>query len=437
MKKMFLALVAVFFTLSVAQAQEDGAKLAKSAGKAYASYNLDPTGNAEKLKEAKDKIEQALKTPEGQALVSAWQTKGDIYASIIEKEMIKRSFDPKAPISGDNDALEAFNAYSKALELAQKKYEKSDALKGIASVQGNLNNLAALKYEAKEYSKAYDSFNAFLKSHEVLKANGTKSNFDESKMEDQLYFTGLCALLAKRNAEAVAVFEPMIKKGNAKEEVYEAVLQAKTEMGDEAGAAAILEEGRKKFPENTGMLFAEINNFIKAGKLDELTSRLQQAIDREPGNASLYVNLGRVYDDLQNREKNAGNAAKAMEYFDMAKKNYELAAEKDPKSSDGFYQAGQLYYNRAVVISQEMNKLGNTQEDFKKYKTLNEEMLKNFDLGLPYFQKAEAIEPNDINTLVALTEIYARKEDELSLEFKKRLNVVKEGGKNAASYFKK
>lgn len=434
---MVLALVALFLSLGIAQAQEDGAKLAKSAGKAYAAYNANPSSNGDKLKEAKDKIEQALKTPEAQALSSAWQTKGDIYSSIIEGEMIKRSFDPKAPISGDNDALEAFNAYSKALELAVKKYEKSDALKGIAGVQSNLNNLGAIKYEMKEYGKAYDSFNAFLKSHELLKANNQKSNMDEAKLDDQIYFTGLCALLAKKNAEAISALDILMKKGNAKEEIYEAMLQAKTDMGDEAGAAAILAEGRKKYPANTGMLFAEINNFIKAGKLDELTDRLKEAISREPNNASLYINLGRVYDDLQNRELKAGNTAKAAEYFDLAKQNYIIAAEKDPKSSDGQYQAGQLYYNRAVIISQEMNKLGNTTEDLKKYKALNTDMLKYFDAALPFFQKAESIEANDVNTLVALTEIYARKEDELSLEFKKRLNVVKEGGKNAESYFKK
>jgi len=437
MKKMFLALVALFLSLGTAQAQEDGAKLAKSAGKAYASYNLDPAGNSEKLGEAKQKIEQALKTSEGQAMASAWQTKGDIYSSIVEKEMFKRTLDPKSPISGDNDALEAYSAYVKALELSVKKYEKSDALKGITGVQTNLNNLGAVKYELKEYEKAYQSFNAYLESHEILKANNVKSNLDETKIDEQIYFTGLCALLAKKNPEAVAALDILHKKGTAKEEVYEALLQAKTDMGDEAGAAAILLEGRKKYPANTGMLFAEINNFIKAGRLEELTDRLQQAINREPNNASLYINLGRVYDDLQNRELKAGNTAKAGEYFELAKQNYILSSEKDTKASDGHYQAGQLYYNRAVLVSQEMNKLGNTSDDMKKYKTLNTDMLQYFDAALPYFQKAESIEANDINTLVALTEIYARKEDELSLEFKKRVNVLREGGKNAESYFKK
>jgi tetratricopeptide (TPR) repeat protein len=439
MKKMFLAFAAVLCALTLTVAQEDGAKLAKKAAKSYSTYNIDPSGNAGKLTDAKEEITRALATPEAQASVSAWQSKGDIYSTIAQKEMLKFSLDKSASFSGDNDALEAYNAYVKALELSTKKYEKSDALKGIMDLQDNLNNVGIIKYEKKEYGKAYESFNAYLKSHEVLKANGKESKLDDKKVDinEQIYITALCALLSKKNAEAIALLDPLVKKGTAKEEVYEALLQAKTDTGDEAGAAALLIEGRQKFPGNMNMLIAEINNLIKAGKLDELIDRLKQAIEKEPANASLYVNLGRVYDDLQNREIKAGNTAKAQEYFDLAKQNYTLCSEKDPNSIDGYYQIGQMYYNRAVAVSQKMNTLGNTSEDLKKYKTMNTEMLGYFDQALPYFQKAEAVDPNDLNTLVALTEIYARKEDDLSLEFKKRKTVVQEGGKNAGSYFKK
>lgn len=434
---MFLAFAALLFSFTLTFAQESGEKLVKSAKRSYASYNLAPGDNGDKLAEAKSEITQALATPEAQAMQSAWQAKGDIYSSVVTKELFKYSLDPKSPFSGDNDALEAYNAYLKAIELSEKKFQKSDALKGIIDIQEHLNNMGSMKYTKKEYDKAYESFNAYLKSHELLKAEGKESKLKDADLDNQIYVTALCALLSKKNAEAAALLEPLVKKGNAKEEVYEALLQAKTDMGDEAGADAVLMEGRKKYPGSTLMLFAEINKYIKAGKLDELTDRLKEAIAKEPNNMSLYINLGRVYDDLQSREKKAGNMQKASEYFDLAKQNYTVACEKDPASNEGFYQLGQMYYNRAVAVAQQMNSLGNTSEDLKKYKTMNTEMLGYFDEALPYFQKAEAIDPNDINTLIALKEIFARKEDERSLEFNKRLEVVKGGGKNASSFFKK
>ncbi|MCY7329219.1 MAG: hypothetical protein LH618_11765, partial [Saprospiraceae bacterium] len=260
MKKFLLALVGFMFVAGLAQAQEDGAKLAKSAGKALTSYNIDRANNAAKLNEAKQKISEALKTPEAQAIASAWITKGDIYSTVVERDMALRQIKPESPLTGDNDALEAFDAYQKGYELADKKYEKSDALKGIITVQAGLINIGVAKYEAKEYEKAYLSSAAALKSHELLTAASEKSLFaDESQIEDQKYFTGLAALLAGRNAEAIPYFEEMVKKGTDRGEVYESLYTAKIALNDTEGAKAILAEGRKKFPDNSGLLFAEIN----------------------------------------------------------------------------------------------------------------------------------------------------------------------------------
>lgn len=437
MKKFLFALVGFMFVVSLAQAQEDGAKLAKSAGKALTSYNIDRANNATKLDEAKQKISEALKTPEAQALASAWITKGDIYSTLLERDMAMRAIKPDAPLSGDNDALEAFNAYQKGYELTEKKYEKSDALKGIIAVQSGLINVGVSKYEAKEYEKAYLSSLAALKSHEMLTAGKETSIFGEqAKIEDQEYFTGLAAMLAGRNAEAMPYFDAMVKKGTDKAEVYESLYATKMALNDMEGAKITLAEGRKKFPENAGLLFAEINNYLKEGKLDELTDRLKQAIKQEPDNVSLYINLGNVYDNLQQREVKAKNDVKATEYFEEAKKNYMMAVEKDAKSPDAHYMLGALYYNKAAGINQEMTTLDNSQAALKRYKVLNDQMLGLFDQALPHFQKAEGLDPNDLNTLLALNEIYARKEDELSLEFKKRLDIVKGGGKNDAPHFK-
>ncbi len=437
MKKSLFALLGFMFMAGILQAQDDGAKLAKKAGKALTSYNIDRANNGNKLDEAKKQIDDALKTPEAQALASAWITKGDIYSTILEHDMAKRVVDAKAPLSGDNDALEAFHAYIKGFEMTDKKYEKTDALKGIANVQAGLINIGVAKYEAKEYEKAFLSSSAALKSHEMLTANKEKSIFaDQQQIDDQQYFTGLSAMLAGKNAEAAPFFENAMKKGGAKAEIYESLYAVKLALNDTTGAKVVLAEGRQKYPENTGMLFAEINTYMKEGRLNELTTRLQQAIVQEPENVSLYINLGNVYDNLQQREIAAKNDAKAAEYFSEAKKYYEQATTKDSKSPDAHYMLGALYYNRAAAINQAMTALDNSSAALKRYKILNDQMLAFFDQALPHFQKAESLDPNDLNTLLALTEIYARKEDDLSLEFKKRLDVVKGGGKNDTSHFK-
>ena len=115
------------------------------------------------------------------------------------------------------------------------------------------------------------------------------------------------------------------------------------------------------------------------------------------------------------------------------------AIEIDSKSMDAYYAMGTLYYNKAALLTQEMNAMA---EDFsaagiKKYEAKKKEIMELFDKALPYFQKAEGLDANDVNTLIALKEIYARKEDPLYTEFKTRLeNAQSADKKNKASYFK-
>ena len=180
------------------------------------------------------------------------------------------------------------------------------------------------------------------------------------------------------------------------------------------------------------MLFAEINYYLKAEKLDELTDRLKQAIRQEPNNMSLYVSLGNVYENLQQREIKAKHEDLAAEYFEEARKYYTQAIEKDNQSQEAHYMLGALYYNKAAAIGQEMA----AETDQQRYKVLSDQMLTLFDQALPQFQKAESLNPNDLNTLLALSEIYARQKNERSLEFKKRLDILKGGGRNEAPYFK-
>ena len=441
MKKVLFALLGFILTIGAAQAQEDGVKVAKSAGKALTSYNIDPLGNSAKLSEAKDKIEQALKTPEAQALGSAWQTKGEVYNTMLQKDLARRLVDPKAPLTGDNDALVAFDAYKKAYELGVKKYEKTDAVKGMTEVEAHLINIGVTKYEAKEFEKAFLSFRASIECHDILKENNLKSVLDDSKqLDDQTYFTGLIASLAGRCKDGVPFYERLYKKGTDNPAVYEGIFNCKMEMGDEAGANAILTEGRKKFPEDPALLFAEINSYLKAGRLGELTGRLEQAIKQEPENVGLYVTLGNVYDNLYQGATKDKDEAKAKEYFEQARDNYSKGLAKNPNHVDANYSLGALYYNKAAVRTQDMNALP---EDFssaglKKMESMRNEIMALFDQALPYFQKAESVDPNDTNTLIALNEIYARKDDEeMSKEFKKRLEVIRGGGKNAESHFHK
>lgn len=419
----------------------------KAAKKALNAFNLDQ-GNKDKLKEAVEAV-KGEPTGEEAEMAEFYLTKGDVYSALANQIAIVK----QTGLGAENElptvdmlAVKAFSAYTKALEKANaqkkpKKYEIKAALKGISDVQGHLYNFGIYAYEEQNFGGAYQNFAAGLKAHDILKENGEASTLDdETALMDQKYLTGLAALNAEMLNMAAPIFEDLYKANYDKAAIYEALytLKSKGDNADLNAAYQYLKAGREKYPEEVSLLFAEINHFLKINKLDELIEKLKMAIQKEPDNLTLYVTMGSVFDNLYQREFKAGNLEKADEYFAEALNYYNQTLEKDAKDFDAQYSIGALYYNKAANMTGELNELANdfSKEGMKKYEAKKADIFKEFDRALPYFQKAESIDPNNLNTLIALKEIYARKDDlETSNKFKERMETVQSGGKNEKSFF--
>ena len=438
MKKLLFGLIALAFTINL-NAQDDGKKAFKEAKKLYGQFNLDQMNKRSALGEAITAIDQAVKGTETAASADTWLMQGDIYNAVATQIITIRStnFGDESELPKvDDPALTAMNAYRKALELADKKYHSKDAVKGLQTVQGNLSNFGIYKFDEKNYKGAYDAFAGVLECHDLLKKEGKESSLDdEENMKYQHYLAGLAALSAEDMANAKTHFTMLYEKNYDKPAIYEALYKIYSE-DDPEGAYKYLEKGRELYADDTSLLFAEINHFLKLQQLEKLIEKLKMAIEKEPGNLSVYSTLGNVYDQLYQKEyqKDPIDQAKADEYFNSALKYYNDALAKQPQNFDATYSVGALYYNRAAIFAKQMN----DEADNKKYEALRKQLLEQFDQALPYFQKAEQINANDQNTLIALKEIYAKKDDfEMSGEFKKRLEKVQGGEKNSSSYFNK
>lgn len=438
MKNLFIGLLALFVVTGYTQAQ-DADRALKRAGSALSAYNLDPTNNRAKLQEAVEEITTALADATVAGTHKAWQTKGEIFYEIANQIATVRQLGlgttddlPQVETPG----LMAYEAFARALELSTKKFETKDALRGLQQSQTNLYNMGIYAYEDGEYERAYQDFQAVVAAHDLLKQNGETSNLDDpTTYSDQLYITGLAALNAERPDAAKPIFLRLYEAGTDKPAVYEALYTLES-ANDPDAAYVYLEQGRIKHPDDISLLFAEINHFLRAGKLDVLISKLESAIEKEPNNVSLYSTLGSVYDNLYQREFEAGNKDKANQYFTKSLDYYNQALAKDPGNFDATYSIGALYYNRAAVITKEQSLLGVSSAEQRRFDELAVQINADFEKALPFFQQCEQKNPNDLNTLIALKEIYARKNDfTTSNVFKTRLETVQGGGQNASSYF--
>lgn len=447
MKQLLFTLVLT--AVAFAGFAQEGEKGYKDANKAFNTFKLDPAGNKAKLAEAVEAIEKAIADPATAAIGKTWQLRGDIFSEIAAQIANTKQLAAQGLGTGNTDdlpkvkdlGLEAFKSYKKVMELALKPGDKKPAIKGIASLQNNLQNLGIFQFEDQDFKSAFLSFAACLEMHDILKENKEKSIFDDpAKYEDQVFYVGIAALSADMKKEAKPYFLKLYEMKADKPAIYEALYNIEAETAGPEAAYKYLSEGRKQYPNEVSLLFAEINHFLRINKLDALISQLEEAIKLEPNNISLYTTMGSVYDNLQQNAMAAGDKAKAEEYTELALKYFNLALEKDPKNIDALYSIGALYYNKAAVMTQELNKLSEdySRAGIERYNNKKKEVIAQFDVALPYFQRCESINPNDRNTLIALKEIYAKKDDiEMSNEFKARLEKVEAGGKNEKSYFNK
>lgn len=434
MKKLLLSLLSLLFVFQIALAQ-NGSKELKAAEKALSAYNIDPLNSKAKLQEAVDAIQVAETGSETAKDPKTYLAKGQIYDEIARQVVVVNetnigSIDDLPAV--DNPAVEAANAYLQSLKYAEKSRDTKEALKGLVTVQTNLSNLGIYAIRGSDYAGAYANFNTGLAVHDALKANSEASILDaDGQLSDQRYYTGLAALLNQDYDAAKPLYMQLADENYEQAGIYEGLYQIASSEGDADAAYAYLEKGREKYPDDVTLLFAEINHYLKQGKLDVLTDKLQAAIEKEPENVSLYTTTGNVYDQLFQKAYSAGEIEKANQYFEKALSYFEQSLEIDPANSDAIYSIGALYFNRGAQMSQALAELSNdfSKEGQKKYAELEAKVNAEFEKALPWFQKAEINNPNDINTIIALKEMYARRgEFDKSNEFKDRLEAVQAGG---------
>ena len=446
MRKLILSVLVLFFAATAMMAQAD-AQL-KTAKKSFDSYSLNK--DEAKLVEAVDNINKVMMDGTLKADAAALVEAGDIYSAVINDYVTTRSLAAATNPEGAKDtpklveqaAVKSANAYMTAYKNADpkkgKKYRKA-ALKGLVALQGNLSNEGIYAIQDQNYAESQAAFQASIMLHKFLMENGEESAMDDAKLLDEKYYAALSAMLNEDMDTAEPLYLELYEANYEEAAIYDGLYKIAEKKDDKAAAEKYLMAGREKYPENLQLLFTEINFLLANGRLDELTGKLSQAIEKEPNNVSLYATLGQVYERLYNQATKDGNTEEAAKNYDLARQQYEAGLQKDPEAARLIYSLGAMIYNRGAVMSQKLAELESdfSKEGQKKYDTLKGQVDAEFEAALPYFQKAEMADPSDLNTLIALKEMYARNSEfEVSNEFKTRIETLQGGGKIEKSYFK-
>ncbi len=386
----------------------------KEAKKQLKKYYLDQS-NLDALNAAKTAIVSALGDGTIAADASAWITKGKIFNELANEGFKTKTLDPAAVLGTPDAAAQASEALMKAVGLTEKKADKKDALKTLAETENHLNNYGIFAYQDQNYTSAFQNFSSSISLSNFLGEMGETSRLAEgSLMDEQLLYSAVSGYYSEEVADAdVKPFLMKLYEKDSQEPfVYEGLYSIASKAG-EANAIEFLQKGRDLFPDDSGLLFSEINHYLQAGELNVLTDKLKAAIEKEPDNISVYNTTGNVYDQLAQQSRKDGDATAAEGYQKEAMGFYEQALAKDANNFEANYGVGQMFYNQAADMVPALNKLGEdyTKPGIAKYDALKKEMDAMFSKALPYFVKAEAGNSSDLNTVIALKEIYARLND--------------------------
>lgn len=434
-KVIIIALLAIFGTATLS-AQDNPKRTFRQAKRSLSAFELD-NSKVDELNQAVELIMYTAKDEKMKTDPEVWNVMGDIYSAYLELDYKNSLMDENYKPQYLQEANKAYMAYKKGYEVAEKSRDQDDALSGMAGLIQSMSNSGITVLQAGDQMGAYNIFRNVLDIHELLQEHEKDSPLnDPEAMNNQLFLAGYAALLAEQYELAKPYYEQLKANDYDDPSLYEGLFKIKSQE-DPEGAEAILSEGREKYPDDLSLLYAEINAALKNNEIASLESKLKEAINKDPNNVSLYTTTGSVYDRLFQEMMDA-DTVKANMYFDSAKVYFEKALELNPDNVDAIYSIGALYYNKAAQGTQELQALADdlTAAGMKKYDAKKLEVDQIFDKALPYFQKAERVNPSDRNTLIALKEIYARKNKmDIADEFTRRLETVESGGTVNSSYF--
>lgn len=335
----------------------------------------------EEYEDARKAIDEAVVNESTKDDPKAWFTRGEVYSAMVTKNKIDKA----------QGLEEVRKSYMKVVEL-KPDFNKEDINNRLQyNVASAYFNLGIEAYNAKKYT---DAVNAFRVPADVHNLDGGKrfagnKYFDTTAARANLY--GAYSAFYGENYDVAEVKlneiknNPIVTEAN----VYLMLLDIAKRKNNDAAVKSVLDEARKAYPNNDNLRREELNYYVKAGKADELTKKLEEGIVAEKDNnikAELYFNLGNAY--LGQAFPKGAKPANYTELVTKAEAAYNSAIAINAEQPEYQYNMAALYYNQATEFNNKMNAIdGNSAADIKKIDGFKAERNAMFSKAIPYMEK--------------------------------------------------
>jgi Tfp pilus assembly protein PilF len=346
-----------------------------------------------KLDKAMETINQCVQDPSTAQDSKSWFIRGNIYLEIANtKDENYKKLDP-------NPLQQAFDSYKKSLEFdpakdnAKKEFYE-DIYKKLEWQRNTAYSQAADQYNKKQYKDAMTNWELAANAMAAIDVPDTLS----------IFYAAACANILKDRTKEKELYIQLLKLNYKSPAVYRSLSDVYRQEKDSANALKVAKMGQKLFPNDLLLFIAETNVYLTFNDVDKALKNLKLTIKKDTTNASAYFALGTIYDNIAN--DTAKKEEVREDAFNQAIVAYKSAIRLNPAYFEPNYNLGALFVNKAASINDQANKLPlDAEAEFKKLKVVAESYLAQ---AAPFLEKASEIQPNDLNTLFSLKQIYAR-----------------------------
>ena len=297
------------------------------------------------------------------AEVSLIQLKAEIQKGAIADYESKKYKDAALKLNQvyELDKKDTLNLYNAALSAISGE--------DVDLALSYLNELKKLNYTGAGYS--YTA---------VSKLNETTEGFTNAKeMNDAV----------KRGSHTTPKTERIPSK---KGDIYKYISLILAQKGDVEGAKKAVSDARKANPNDDSLLETEANLYLQTNDIAKYEELIKEVVAKKPNDPILFYNLGVV-------TAQAGKTADAEKFY---KKSIEL----DPKNVNTYLNLAILKFANDKAIVDEMNKLGTTPKENKRYEELKKKKDGMYKDALPYLEKAYELAPDNADVSQTLMNVY-------------------------------
>ncbi len=411
MKTNILTLALAFFTLAaVAQKKE-----VRQAGNAVDDENYD---------EAKSLLEQA--EPNLSELNDRWTERFYLYKG--------KAYLGNAESVSVEDMLTASEAFEAAAEMGSDEAEQglvqvSGALVESAVADQNDENFeqAAEKLYTSYQIKKDDTIYLYYAAANSLNAQDYDKALEYYEMLRELDFDGSGVQYLATNTEtgeqenlgSKEQQELMVKTDQYSDPVEEKEPSKRGEIAKNMAliyisqennekAIELMDEAKAENPDDVMLLQAEADMYYRMDDKEKYNEIMQEVLEKSPDDPAIYYNLGVTTADL-------GDTEGAIEY-------YEKALELDPEMDEARMNIVVAILAKERELIDEMNELGMSADDQKKYEELEEERMEIYEEVMPYLEDVIEHDPQNVEAIRTAMNIYsATGNDEKAAEMKAML----------------